>query len=112
MPVGLDPLERELAEIDAEVDQIRSGMHKKFGMFPIIILLSVLVTFSGLLWYTYSVGVRAGSEEATRRVPLRRCEATRAATAAAARALRWCAAFRQSPFRNKACPRRRSARSR
>jgi len=64
MPVGLDPLERELAEIDAEVDQIRSGMHKKFGVIPIIILLSVLITLSGLLWYTYSVGVRAGSEEA------------------------------------------------
>ena len=31
---------------------------------PSLIRLSVLVTFSGLLWYTYSVGVRAGSEEA------------------------------------------------
>ena len=64
MPAGLDPLERELAEIDAEFEKNPSEMPKKFGAIPIIVLFFVLVTFSGLLWYSYSAGVRVGSEEA------------------------------------------------
>ena len=64
MPAGLDPLERELAEIDAEFEQTPPKIRKKFGVIPIIVLFFVLVTFSGLLWYSYSVGVRAGSEDA------------------------------------------------
>ncbi len=64
MPAGLDPLERELAEIDAEFEQTPPEIRKKFGVIPIIVLFFVLVTFSGLLWYSYSVGVRAGSEDA------------------------------------------------
>ena len=54
MPAGLDPLERELAEIDAEFEQTPPEIRKKFGVIPIIVLFFVLVTFSGLLWYSYS----------------------------------------------------------
>jgi len=64
MVAELDPLERELAQIDAEVEQAPSGGRKNFGAIPIIIMFFVLVSFSGLLWYAYSAGVRAGSEEA------------------------------------------------
>ncbi|HAA91723.1 MAG: hypothetical protein CMM48_09470 [Rhodospirillaceae bacterium] len=63
MVAEIDPLERELAEIDAEVEDA-PPVRRHFGMLPIIILFFVLLAFGGLLWYAYSAGVRAGSEEA------------------------------------------------
>ena len=48
MPAGLDPLERELAEIDAEFEQTPPEIRKKFGVIPIIVLFFVLVTFPSL----------------------------------------------------------------
>jgi hypothetical protein len=63
MVARVDPLERELAEIDAAVERAPS-FRNKWGPMPIIILFFVLLIFSGLLWYTYSAGVRTGSEEA------------------------------------------------
>lgn len=63
MVAEIDPLERELAEIDAEVEDAPT-MRRQFGMLPVVILVFVLIAFGGLLWYAYSAGVRTGSEEA------------------------------------------------
>jgi len=58
-----DPLERALAEIDAEaLDTASEPM--RFGLVPIIIIIFVFMAFAGLVWYAYDAGVRAGSEDA------------------------------------------------
>ncbi len=58
-----DPLERALAEIDAEALDTASEP-RRFGFVPIIILTFVFMAFGGLVWYAYDAGVRAGSEDA------------------------------------------------
>tara|TARA_B100001093_G_scaffold325160_1_gene310285 strand:+ start:75 stop:902 length:828 start_codon:yes stop_codon:yes gene_type:complete len=58
-----DPLERALAEIDAEAGDT-SSEPKRFGLVPIVVLTFVSLAFGGLVWYAYDAGVRAGSEDA------------------------------------------------
>ena len=58
-----DPLERALAEIDAEALDT-SPEPRRFGLIPIVILTFVFMAFGGLVWYAYDAGVRAGSEDA------------------------------------------------
>ncbi len=58
-----DPLERALAEIDAEALDA-APEPRRFGLIPIVILTFVFVAFGGLVWYAYDAGVRAGSEDA------------------------------------------------
>ena len=62
MPSDYDPLERELAQFDEDMQ--RRPSRRTWRFLPIAIAAVALAVFGAIVWYAYSKGVREGSEVA------------------------------------------------
>ncbi len=60
MSGDVDPIEAELAELDAEEGKTSSSTVRRF--LPATLAIVTLVSFGTVVWYAYSTGVREGSE--------------------------------------------------
>jgi hypothetical protein len=56
----VDPIEAELAELDAEEGKPPSSTVRRF--LPATLAIVTLASFAAVVWYAYSTGVREGSE--------------------------------------------------